>query len=266
MRLPEGSKTTPQTSEPSCWGPVRRSSGETARSDGDQADLHVAAVLAHQHVAARRDRHVVHRVQRRVLRQLAVEQHVDQVLARVVGPHLLVALGREVTDAAPVPDALAAGEHRGRRAPGCGSARAARSGRGPRVQRTRRARRDGGHLQQPAGQVREARRGEAVEAPVGPVLGQVEAAADGVDRDGLVREDAQRRAGLRGQAPAGVALPDHAVVGLLAGQPRAPRRRAAAAVHVGVAQDPVGRRGSPRRGRSGWPRCRRRWRPPTPSW
>ena len=33
MRLPDGSNTTPQTSEPSCCEPVRRISGDTARSE-----------------------------------------------------------------------------------------------------------------------------------------------------------------------------------------------------------------------------------------
>src|SRR4029079_10119538 len=62
-----------------------------------------------------------------------------------------------------------------------------------------------------------------------------------VHRGRLVLEPAERRAHCRGSPAVGVALPRVAVLELLAGDPGAPRRRAARAVVLGALADPVGR-------------------------
>ena len=64
--------------------------------------------------------------------------------------------------------------------------------------------------------------------------------AHGVHRRGLVGEVAERGTGNGGQDAGGIGLPHHSALVLLTGEPCAPWRRAAGAVEVGAAQDPIG--------------------------
>ena len=83
-------------------------------------------------------------------------------------------------------------------------------------------------------------RREAIEAAVRAILGHVEAPAAGIDGDRLVVERAKRRADEALARDGRIALPHVAVLVLLAGEPGAPRRRAARAVGVRAAEDAVG--------------------------
>ena len=213
-RVPEGSKTTPQTSEPACCEPREAQQRRHEPVGADDADLEVAAVLAHEDVAGRADRDVVDRVERGGGRQRGVVEDLDRLGARGVRPDLLVALGREVDDAARVPEALAAVElrHRGTcwrvGVPVC-----AVVGSGTTCHVTDRSSATLGDLERARRQVRVGRRGEAVEPAGRMVLGQVDPLPDAVDGCGLVREDAEGRdeparpACPRGRTPRSCPLP-----------------------------------------------------------
>src|SRR5919198_6508821 len=98
---------------------------------------------------------------------------------------------------------------------------------------------DGRDLEQPVAQVVPARRGEAVEAAVHQVLGQVDATAVRVDCRGLVLEHAHRRPAERSPLAGRVALPDESAHDLLTRKPCAPRRPAARAIPRGAVEYPV---------------------------
>ena len=61
----------------------------------------------------------------------------------------------------------------------------------------------------------------------------------GIDGRGLVGEVAERRPRYLRQGAGRVCLPNHPALVLLAREPRAPRRRAARAVHVGAGEDRI---------------------------
>ena len=130
------------------------------------------------------------------------------------------------------------------------------AGSGTSLQVTAPLARDRGELEQAGAQVGPARGGEAVEAPVDQVLGQVHAPPARVHGRGLVLEHAHGGMAHGLAPPGGVALPDEPGLDLLAGQPGAPRGPASGAVLGGSVEDPV-RVGHPARGgRSGSPRRR----------
>lgn len=62
----------------------------------------------------------------------------------------------------------------------------------------------------------------------------------GIDSRGLVLEHAHRVVCARLRTPGRIALPDTTLLVLLAGEPRAPRRRAAGAVRRRAVENPVG--------------------------
>ena len=107
-RLPAGLKATPHSSEPD-W-PVTRRKGATHVVGGDDADLHVAAVLGDVQVADGGAGDVVDAGQRRVAGQVVVVGDGDGVGDRVVGPDAVVALGGEEAGAVAVVAAFAAVE------------------------------------------------------------------------------------------------------------------------------------------------------------
>src|SRR5215207_1707610 len=149
----------------------------------DDVDLHVAAVLGDEEVAAGGAGDVVHAGERRGAAgdQRVVVDQVDALGGRVVRPDPVVALGGEPAGVAGVVTALAAVE---RLRPGD-----LVPGPGPEAVRVRHllpadaaggARRADQHLQRPNGKVAPYRRAEPVEAAVGLVLGQVDDLADRV--------------------------------------------------------------------------------------
>jgi hypothetical protein len=203
--------------------------------DRDVGAVVAARVLAGEQVARRGDDDVVDVGEhRRVAAQLRlVVDDLDAAAARVVGVDLRVARRGDVDDPRVEPDALAALELRHARdlvaqvdAPGAlrvGDAHPGDRAAGP----------DDRDLEDAALlQVRVVVRGEAVEAALAGVLGEVDALAGRVDRGRLVGEDAHLGQPHCGRDAGRVALPHRALVGLLARQPRAPRRRPARAVLV----------------------------------
>ncbi len=223
---------------------VLRSRGREEARDAPRAvdhadvDLLGGDVLAHEHLAGAVGGELVDPKQRSGTRRQAVVDHPHALARDVVGVNAVVG-GRGHVHRAPVaPDPLAALEGRAPAdLPADGGA--PRGGVRHLAPGQRPAGRHGGQLEQPGAQVGPTGGGEAVEAPVDQVLGEIHAPPARVHGSGLVLEHAHGGMA-HGPAPAGgVALPHEPRLDLLARQPGAPRGPAAGAVLGGSAEDPV---------------------------
>ena len=221
---PVGSKVTPVSSEFSCCGPVAERKRET-RHERSITPMSISSVEMSSHTNTSPGAvggELVHPQQRGGARGQPVVEHAHALARDVVGVHAVVGRGGHVHGAPVAPDPLAALEGGAPAAPGGEWRCAARPGPAPRSSVTAPPGATVASSSRPGAQVGPAAGGEAVEAPVDQVLGEVHAPPARVHGGGLVLEHAHGGVAHRPAPAGGVALPHEPVLHLLAGQPGAP--------------------------------------------